>query len=192
MRPVEWRRDYAFPADWTAAALDALALPLAAMRRSIWEQHRFQTDTWGSEDTEWALGEAERTSGRIRAEAVVMHSHNYTLRQLYGRRFVEGEADALHPSGHPGVSSFLARTARSIGRDVLFHLREADFVGLGNVPLLRLLYYWAYYRGHKLGKGASERMIGIPASAKSRSEALRWLTLQRHFASSRTDRGLQD
>ena len=81
-----------------------------------------------------------------------MHSHNYNLRQLYGRRFIEGEADAFIHRDTLGPSNLLARTARSIGRDVLYHVREADFVGLGRVPLLRLVYQWAYYRGHKLGE----------------------------------------
>ena len=32
---------------------------------------------------------------------MVMHSHNCTLKQLYGRRFVEGEADVvIHGGGH--------------------------------------------------------------------------------------------
>jgi rhamnosyltransferase len=149
------RRDCAasFPPTGPAPAWMPYALPLAAMRRSIWEQHRFQTDTWGSEDTEWGY-RAKRNEQHVRyvPEAVVMHSHNYTLRQLYGRRFIEGEADAFIHRDTQGVSTLVARLVRSITRDVLVHVSAGDGPGLLKLPALRLVDHWAYYRGHKLGE----------------------------------------
>ena len=92
------QRDYAasFPPGGPAPPWVTLSLPLAAMRKSAWRLHPFYTDAWASEDTEW--GHWASQNGRVIRyvpEALVMHSHNYTLRQLYGRRFVEGEADAF-------------------------------------------------------------------------------------------------
>jgi rhamnosyltransferase len=148
------RRDYAvsFPATAPAPAWVPLSLPLAAMRRSAWEAHHFYTDAWGSEDSEW--GHWARTNGlvvRYVPEAVVMHSHDYTLRQLYGRRFIEGEADAFiyrEPFGWWDVAS---RTVTSSARDAWHHVHALDVRGLLVTPARRLVYHWAYWKGHDLG-----------------------------------------
>ena len=149
------RRDYlaAFPPTAPAPEWMPLSLPLAAIRRSAWKQHPFQTDTWGSEDTEWGFW-ARRNGMEIRfvPDALVMHSHNYTLRQLYGRRFIEGEADAFIHSGTHSVTRLAARWLSSCLRDILPHLRAADLAGLASIPLRRWVYHWAYHKGHALGE----------------------------------------
>jgi len=92
------KRDYAasFPAEGAAAPWMSLSFPLAAVRASSWRVQKFYTDAWGSEDTQWGVA-AEQRGARVVyvPEALVMHSHNYTLAQGWGRRFIEGEADAF-------------------------------------------------------------------------------------------------
>lgn len=149
------RRDYAssFPdADHTPPWIK-LSLPMAAMRRSIWEQRPFYTDAWASEDTEW--GHWALTHGhaiKYVPDALVMHSHNYTLRQLYGRRFVEGEADAFIFGVADGVARMVVRAKLAMARDILRCLRDLDLVGLPSIVPRRVVYFWAYHQGHKLGK----------------------------------------
>ncbi|MDX1932665.1 MAG: glycosyltransferase family A protein, partial [Capsulimonadales bacterium] len=93
------RRDYAqaFPETGDAPPWITFSLPIAAIRRSAWEKRKFYTDAWGSEDTEWGNWARQQPGWKVAyvPEAITMHSHNYTLRQLYGRRFIEGEADAF-------------------------------------------------------------------------------------------------
>jgi rhamnosyltransferase len=149
------RRDYAlsFPETGPAPPWVTLSLPLAAMRRSAWERHPFYTEAWGSEDTEW--GHWARRNGvlvRYVPDAVVMHSHDYTLRQLYGRRFIEGEADAFIYGGRETVAHVLARTLASSARDVLDHLRARDLPGLLVTPARRFVYHWAHHAGHVHGQ----------------------------------------
>jgi rhamnosyltransferase len=148
------RRDYAasFPAQGDPPPWLPYSLPLAAMRRSAWRQHPFQTQTWGSEDVEWGYwARAHGRAIRYVPEAVVMHSHNYTLRQLYGRRYIEGEADAfIHRRPLPFITT-LAQTMRSFAGDVPWLWRDRSWAGLLLAPARRAVFHWAFRQGHRWG-----------------------------------------
>jgi rhamnosyltransferase len=152
----DWvRRDYAiaFPPDGPAPAWLPMSLPLAAMRRSAWSEQPFYTEAWGSEDTEW--GTRARARGwtvAYVADALVMHSHNYTLSQLYGRRFIEGEADAFIHRDHASAFDMAVRTLRSAVRDTLFSLRRGHLAEAAMSLPRRAVYSWAHFRGHRLGE----------------------------------------
>ncbi len=149
------QRDYAasFPEEAEAPPWMGLSLPLAGMRRSTWEQHPFYTDAWGSEDTEWGIW-AKRQGLVIRyvPDALVMHSHNYTLRQIYGRRFIEGEADAFIYQDQDTLARLTKRFLASSIRDGWNHLQAGDWQDMLKIPARRAVYHWAYYQGHKLGE----------------------------------------
>lgn len=153
------RREYAasFPDSEDSAPWITLSMPFAAMRRTTWEAHPFYEDAWASEDTEWGL-RARRRGARIAyvRDACVMHSHDYTLRQGYGRRFVEGEADAfLHDLSTP-LGTTLRRTFSGMARDVVADLRSPHDL----VPdvMRRVVDGVGYYRG--LRHGLSRRRCG--------------------------------
>jgi rhamnosyltransferase len=162
------RRDYAqaFPAQGTPPAWMLYSLPFAAMRRTAWERHPFYEDAWGSEDMEW--GHWARQNGiaaRYVPEALVMHSHNYTLRQLYGRRFIEGEADAFILQDKASFPLFLRRLCSSWVHDAQAHLAARDLAGLMLSLPRRWVYHWAYWKGHTLGErrkatGSQDTRIG--------------------------------
>ncbi|MBA3685995.1 MAG: glycosyltransferase family 2 protein, partial [Planctomycetes bacterium] len=128
------RRDYAksFPGSGEAPPWMALSLVCSSMRRSAWIDHPFYAEAWASEDTEWGVW--ARSSGRrvaYRADALVMHSHNYTCAQLYGRRFVEGEADAFIHDRRIGLGRALAHGAVEAARDACWSLPRGDLRGAG-------------------------------------------------------------
>jgi rhamnosyltransferase len=153
------RRDYAasFPPSGAPPPWMAWSLPFAAMRRSAWEQHPFYVDAWGSEDAEW--GHWARRNGltvRYVPESLVMHSHNYTLRQLYGRRFIEGEADAFILGGRVSLPVLARRLGRAWARDAAVHLAARDLPGLVLSIPRRFVYHWAYQQGHALGERRRE------------------------------------
>jgi rhamnosyltransferase len=157
------RRDYAasFPERGPAPPWMPYSLPLAAMRRSAWEAHPFYTDAWGSEDTEWGTWARHRGHAvRYVPEAIVMHSHNYTLRELYGRRFIEGEADAFIQEDRDTPLRALGRTLGAAARDVVHHLGARDPVGLAAAPLRRVVSQLGYHRGHKHGEARRARGDG--------------------------------
>ena len=72
------------------------SMAVSAIRRSVWEQLRFDEGLQYSEDIDWTWRARQRGYAvRYVPEAVVMHSHNYSLRQLYRRQFGEGRAEAV-------------------------------------------------------------------------------------------------
>ena len=157
-RPEAWtwvRRDYAqaFPAEGPAPDWLPFSLPFAALRRSLWEERPFYTEAWGSEDTEWGHW-AKEAGHEIRyvPEATVMHSHNYTLRQIYGRRFIEGEADAFIYGRRDPLTRMAWRALRGSARDSLAHLKAFDVPGLVKTPVRLAVDSWAYHRGHRHGE----------------------------------------
>lgn len=146
------RRDYnvSFPAFGPAPDWMPLSLPVAAMRRSAWLKQSFYTDAWGSEDTQW--GRAAMKRGWKIAyvpECVAMHSHNYKLSQLYGRRFIEGEADVI--MGEEPISA-LAALARAAKRYVSDLRQAVADRALPDTPLRRLVEAWGYLRGARHGQ----------------------------------------
>lgn len=148
-------RDYieAYPDKGKAPVWQPYSLPLAAMRREAWQIQPFYTDAWGSEDTEWGVRARERGFGIAYVpEALVMHSHNYTLRQLYGRRFIEGEADAFIYRNHDSIPGRVAAALRSMANDVVFSLGRGHIdQALFSIPR-RVVYHWAYFKGRTLGE----------------------------------------
>jgi rhamnosyltransferase len=127
------------------------SLPIAAMRRSIWERRPFYTEAWGSEDTEWGHWASENGySVEYVPEALVMHSHNYTLRQLYGRRFIEGEADGFIFKQPYGLAKACLQWLRASASDLFYYIKVCDWVGIPLIPIRRFVYFWAYAMGHRL------------------------------------------
>lgn len=144
-------RDYAeaFPARGDAPPWMAWSLPFAAMKRSAWEARPFYEEAWASEDTEW--GTWARGAGHRIAyvpDAVVMHSHNYTLSQMYGRRFVEGEADAFIQADAPfGIAASARAWVASVAHDSRALVARRDVGGLLASPVRRAVGHYAYLRG---------------------------------------------
>ncbi len=149
------RRDYAksFPPACPAPPWITLSLPFAAMRKTAWARHPFYGDAWASEDTEWGHW-ARRNGLRIDyvPQAAVMHSHNYTLRQVYGRRFVEGEADAFIYGKRTSLARTLTATLMDTCKDVAHALRGADVIEALTAPARRLVCHYSYYKGHRWGE----------------------------------------
>lgn len=157
-RPDAWthvRAEYAraFPAMDDAPDWLPLSLPFAAIRREALEEQPFYTDAWGSEDTAWGVQARER-GWRVRyvPEALVMHSHNYSLRALYGRRFIEGEADAFIFGARDTLVTAGRRAAGRTARDVVAALRAWDLQDLATAPFRRMVEAVAYRQGNRLGR----------------------------------------
>lgn len=156
-RPDAWthvRAEYAraFPASGEAPPWLPLSLPFAAIRREALLEQPFYTQAWGSEDTEWGV-QARRRGWRARyvPEVLVMHSHNYALGALYGRRFIEGEADAFILGTRDSLFAAARRVVGRTARDVAGALRARDLRDLALAPIRRTVEAAAYCRGNRLG-----------------------------------------
>lgn len=148
------QHDYerSFPPHPPAPPWITLSLPFAVIRRSAWEEHHFSTRAWASEDTEW--GHWAHTNNKIIMyipDVIVMHSHNYSLRQIYGRQFVEGEADAFIYNKKASVFAILYAYFKAVARDKWYHIKKGDICGAAFTPIRRAVYFYACYKGLKHG-----------------------------------------
>ena len=152
-RPEAWpwvRREYlaSFPVSGVAPAWIELSLPFAAIRRTAWSAQPFYDEAWGSEDTAWGHRAKER-GWKIAyvPDALVMHSHNYTLRQLYGRRFIEGEADSfIYGDAYKPIRIILRAISQTI-RDWKADIRERSLSDLPLAPIRRCVDAVGYLKG---------------------------------------------
>jgi rhamnosyltransferase len=161
-----------FPREKAPPSWMPYALPFAAMRKSIWLQRPFYTAAWGSEDTEWGhWAKSNQKQVLYVPSACVMHSHNYTLKQLYGRRFIEGEADAFIYGRQHSIVKMIGCALKSCLSDCIYHIRHGDLWGLIEMPWVRVVAAWAYYRGHRLGENRIRS--GDPDAGMGQKEVLK-------------------
>ena len=148
------KRDYAksFPDSEVTPDWLPYSLPFAAMRKKAWEEQPFYTDAWASEDTHWGVKAKER-GWKIKyvKDAIVMHSHNYTLKQLYGRKFVEGEADAWIYSSAASFLTCLSGFIKGSIRELLQTSKQADLKGFLKAVPRQWVGHKAHHQGLKLG-----------------------------------------
>jgi len=128
------------------------SLPLAAIKKEVWEEVPFYTQAWASEDSKWAI-DIKQKGYHVEYinNALVMHSHNYSFKQLFNRRYVEGEADSYIFDFKLSIFTMLKKYAYSLWNDLIYHLKHHDSLGFFKVIIVRLLYHYAYYLGHKNG-----------------------------------------
>ncbi len=154
------QRDYAisFPDDEVDIDWLGISLPLAAIKRKVWDEHHFYCDAWASEDTEWGLW--AKNHGYVVAyvpSAITMHSHNYSLKQLYGRRFVEGEANVFISGEQPTKLSLPINIVKQIIKDIWLYLKHGQLSKVLHLIQHSFVYQWAYYQGLQLGTQRKEK-----------------------------------
>jgi len=129
------------------------SLPLAAIKKEVWQEVAFYTQSWASEDTKWAIDIKQKGYKVLYVkEALVMHSHNYTLKQLHNRRYVEGEADVYILNIELNILTLMRNYVSSVYHDVTYHLKNRTFKGFIPSLISRLVYHYAYYLGCKNGQ----------------------------------------
>ena len=128
----------------------------SAISRSAWETRKFDEALRYSEDIDWTW-KMRRAGYEIRyvPDSVVMHSHNYTLRQFYRRHYGEGRAEASIFDWSSWEASFLRYSLLPYGRQVLSDWKYALPRGLVGAclwsPLLRLAQLIGRRKGFREG-----------------------------------------
>ena len=117
----------------------------AAMREDLM-RNPFDEEIRYSEDVEWA----HRRSLRVvyAADALVEHSHNYTLRELSRRFYGEGYADGQIFGDRPALGRELLSAARETLRDALFLTAHPEgLTELPAAPVRRLCQRYSHWKG---------------------------------------------
>lgn len=137
------------------------SMAASAIRRSAWERFGFREDLQYSEDIDWTW-RARQFGYNVRyvREAVVYHSHNYSLRQYYRRHYGEGRAEAGIFDWTDWDASLVRYSLlpfmRQLASDARHCLRRRSVSALLHSPALRI----AQLAGRRAGfvRGRRERM----------------------------------
>lgn len=128
----------------------------SAIRRSVWEGAKFDEQLQYSEDIDWTW--RVRQGGysiRYVPGSVVVHSHNYSLRQYYKRQFGEGRAEAVIFDWSPWQRSLLRYSllpyARCVAGDWKYCLGRMAFQAALYSPVLRLAQLLGRRTGFQAG-----------------------------------------
>lgn len=106
--------------------------------RSVLEKHPIREDLQYAEDDEWTRRlSAAGLEIPYAIESVVMHSHNYTLRQSYKRAFGDAMAMAATNSSPPTTGVVLGMLADT-ARDAKWCLKNGRIGGLPHAAATRL------------------------------------------------------
>lgn len=122
-----------------------------AFHRRIWEQEKFPEEGWG-EDFVWAVRCAQRgVRFDIVVDAVVEHSHNYTLKTLYRRERGHGIVHYRMLKETPSILGQGFSCFKHIVRDVLYALRKWRPLTIPYNVIYRMTFHWAHYQGKRAG-----------------------------------------
>jgi rhamnosyltransferase len=114
-----------------------------AFRRDVWEAHRFRNQGY-AEDLAWAKAcLADGVRIRFVPDAVVEHSHNYTLKALYRKRFRQ----AATYNEAPDAARQTYRCLREIVRDLLHACRALQLHTIPYNVAYRIAIHSGNFRG---------------------------------------------
>jgi hypothetical protein len=120
----------------------------SAARRSAWADLPFQETVRTAEDRLWALAQTRR--GRRIAyapEAAVLHSHVYTLREVFARCRAEAESRRLGEGTRDGWGLLLSAWPRTVLGDTRRLAREGALALWPRAAAYRFAQYAGLLRG---------------------------------------------
>jgi rhamnosyltransferase len=124
----------------------------AAIRRSIWQGHRYDETLTGLEDLAWAKWACEQgyTIAYV-AEAEIVHVHHETRHGVYNRYLREAMAfKRIYPESHFSLYDLLRTLLSSIGFDLLHALRAHSlWNNLAGILWFRWWQFWGTYMGYR-------------------------------------------
>ena len=149
----DYDRAYA-PSRDPAKDADFFSAVAAAFRRELWERTPFYTDGY-SEDRAWAKACRERGARFVLVpDSVVEHSHDYTLRGLYRKRYRHGKAFVFIDRGRADALRQAYLWAREVVRDLLHAIRSLRPDTIPYNLAYRTVIHLAYHRGRREGERA--------------------------------------
>ena len=124
----------------------------SAIRRSLWEEVRYNEELTGLEDLDWAHRVLER--GWVlayAADAEVVHVHDETWRQIFTRYRREAIAfRRIFPSEHFHFLDFLRHFTGNVATDYYHAVLDGGLArNLTSIPLFRLMQFWGTYQGYR-------------------------------------------
>lgn len=122
-----------------------------AFRRELWLDTKFYVEGF-SEDMAWAKVLREKGFRfQLIEESLVEHSHNYTLKQLFRRKWIEGEADFYIYNHAPSLIELGWRWSKELARDGWHALRCGQVHTIPYNMVYRTVGYFGFVKGYREG-----------------------------------------
>jgi len=124
----------------------------AAIRRSLWERHRYNETLPGLEDLEWAHRiMAQGYAISYVAEAEVVHVHEEIPPAVYNRYRREAMAfKRLFPQEHYHLWDLFHNLITNIASDLWHATRQRNFASqFGEIFWFRWMQFWGTYKGYR-------------------------------------------
>jgi rhamnosyltransferase len=128
------------------------SLASSATRKAILLETPFNEKIQYSEDLEWSWRLKQHGSTIVYVpNALVEHSHNYTLRQVWKRFYNEGVADAVifGRDRDCGFCRCAAAASLEMMRDVIFLLRSGRLLNIPYGLIYRTVQRYSYRKGFR-------------------------------------------
>jgi rhamnosyltransferase len=124
----------------------------AAIRREVWERHRYDERLTGLEDLDWAKrAMAQGLKVAYAGDAEIIHVHNETPNQIYNRYRREAIAmRSIFPEQRFGLWDFMYLCMSNLISDYYHALRDGLLMpNVGGISLFRFMQFWGTYRGYR-------------------------------------------
>lgn len=130
---------------------DFFSAVTCAFKRDLWEQTKFPEEGY-AEDVAWAKAcRAEGARFQLVTDSVVEHSHNYSLKGLYRKKFRHGLTFAREYGRRANLFSQTAELCKEWVRDFLYALRKGRIDTIPYNIAYRAVIHRALYKGLKEG-----------------------------------------
>lgn len=124
----------------------------AAIRRSLWEQHKYDESLSGLEDLEWARWAMQQGHQiAYQAEAEIVHVHNETPRGVYNRYRREAMAfKRIFPNESFHLGDFIRLVSSNIVNDLWQATKQGHISsGWKSIFWFRWMQFWGTYQGYR-------------------------------------------
>jgi rhamnosyltransferase len=124
----------------------------AAIRKSLWMEHKYDETLSGLEDLEWAHWVIEQGYKlSYVAEAEIIHVHEDTPMGIYNRYRREAMAfKKIYPQETFNFRDFIRLFFSNVVSDSSVAIRENQFLkAVGNIIWFRLMQFWGTYQGYR-------------------------------------------
>jgi len=120
-----------------------------AFRRELWEETKFY-DQGYAEDIAWSKACQEKGARfQLVLASVVEHSHNYSMKGLYRKRYRHGVAYVTIYNAQPNALRQFFLCCKELVRDMLYTLRKLRLDTIPYNIAHRIIIHVAYYRGER-------------------------------------------
>jgi len=146
---------------------DFFSAVACAFRRSWWDRIKFPESGY-AEDLAWAKECREQGAKfKLVLDSEVEHSHNYTLKDLYRKKFRHGQTYHRIYQQQPRCAAQILTCTREIVRDFLYACRQFRPLTIPYNLAYRIIIHRAIHLGLREAAGDSLRHAGAPPPVRS-------------------------